>query len=331
MTARAALLALAWGMLAPLAAAGVSGADAEALPDPAAEVDTLTLREHAFVQGPEVRLGDVAEITGANAAALAAITLSPAPQPGQSKRLQAAMIEARLRRAGIAPGDVVLRGARQVEATTLWQEVGRRQLAASLRDHILDTMPWDEADTLVEIPLPLDDVVVPDGLLEIDWRPAPGYRMVGDGAFQGVVRVDGRQERTLLVKARIEPHTDLLVAVADIPRGRVIGPADVQAQRVPVSHAPAGALSDPAEAVGHVAQRNVFPGQPITARNVAKPLLVRRNQPVAFVTRQGAVFVQGRAIAVNDARAGDAIQLRGMDSKEIFLGVVQADGTAVVP
>lgn len=293
--------------------------------------DTLTLREQAFVQGPEVRLGDVADITGANAEVLAAITLSPAPQPGQSKRLQSSLIQARLRRAGVDPAGVELRGARQVEATTLWQEVGRRQLAASLGDHIRETMPWSEEDTLVEIPLPLEDVVVPEGLLEIEWRPAPGYRMVGDGAFQGVVRVDGRQERTLLVKARIEPHTDVLVTVTDLPRGRMIGPADLQVQRVPVSQAPLGALSDLSDALGQVAQRNVFPGQVLTNRSMAKPVLIRRNQPVSFVTSSGAVRVQGRAIAVSDARAGDVAQLRGMDSKEVFQGIVQSDGTVLVP
>jgi flagella basal body P-ring formation protein FlgA len=324
-------------ILAALVLAGApvsaSDEDAEALValDPPTAVDTLTLHEQAFVQGPEVRLGDVADISGLNAEVLASISLGAAPQPGESKRLQASLIEARLRRAGVDPGAVSLRGARQVEATTLWQEVGRRDLAASLRAHIAETMPWSAEDTLVEIPLPLEDLVVPEGLLELEWRPAPGYRLVGDGAFQGVLRVDGRQEKTLLVKARIEPQTDVLVTVGDVPRGRVIGPADVQVQRMPLSQAPQGALGNLDEALGQVAQRNVFPGQVLTARNVARPMLIRRNQPVAFVTRSRAVQVQGRALAVSDARAGDVLQLRALETKEVFQGVVQADGTVLVP
>lgn len=297
----------------------------------AAKADTLVLKEQAFVRGPEVHLGDIADIQGDQAETLASISLGSAPQPGESKRLLAALVESRLRRAGIAPGEVEVSGALQVEATTLSQDLTRHDLAASLREHILATMTWDPADTEIEIPLPLEDLVIPEGDLAVEWRPSPGYRMVGTGSFQGVIAVDGREEQTILVKARVEPFTELVLAATDIPRGRVISPADLETERMAVSQVPPGAITDMTELVGLVAQRNIFPGQPITSRNVTSPTLIRRNQPVAFVTGGTGVQVSGRAIAVSDARAGDMVMLRAVNSKETFQGVVQANGVVLVP
>lgn len=293
--------------------------------------DTLVLKEQAFVRGPEVRLGDIADIQGDNAEQLASISLGSAPQPGESKRVLAALVESRLRRAGVEPGEVEVRGAPQVQTTTLSQELTRHEVAASLREYILATMTWNPADTEIDIPLPMDDIVVPEGELAVDWRPSPGYRMVGTGAFQGTIQVDGRDERTILVKAKVEPYTELLIAATDIARGRVITPTDLEPQRMAVSQVPAGAITDPSMLVGMVAQRNIFPGQPITNRNVVSPTLIRRNQPVAFETRTGSVQVSGRAIAVSDGRAGDVVMLRAMNSKDTFQGIVQPNGTVLVP
>lgn len=296
-----------------------------------AAADALTLKEQAFVRGPELRLGDIAEIEGVRAAALADVSLGSAPRPGESKRLPAAIVAARLRTAGFAPEEFELKGAIQVEATTLAQEVSRFDLVASLREHILAAMPWNPEDTKVDIPAPREDLIVPDGAVDFAWSSAPDYRFVGDGAFEGAVTVDGRTEQTLLVRATVEPFVEVPVPATDLPRGRPIGAADLVRQRMPMSRVAQGTAIDAAEILGLLPQRTLLAGQPINARHLVRPTLIRRNQPVVFETASGAVRVQGRAIAVTEARAGDIVVLRGMDTKETFQGVVREDGAVLVP
>ena len=64
--------------------------------------DSLTLHEEAYVKGPKVYLGDVADIEGENAVDLAMVEVASAALPGASKRLNAALVASRIRHAGRA-------------------------------------------------------------------------------------------------------------------------------------------------------------------------------------------------------------------------------------
>ena len=77
----------------------------------ATATDTLVLKDEAYVRGPRVLLGEVAEIEGTLAPELESIELGTAALPGDSKRLNAALVESRIRNAGLDLSDVEVSGA----------------------------------------------------------------------------------------------------------------------------------------------------------------------------------------------------------------------------
>lgn len=300
------------------------------LPMAAARADVVTFKEEAYVKGPKVLLGDVADIEGEDAVELASIELMDAARPGAQKRLQAALVEARLRSAGFDTSALDMQGATSVVTTTLSLEISGQEVAESLMHYIKETMPWELDSTQIEVTAPTFDITAREGTVDFAWSPAPDYRYVGSGAFRGELIVDGESQRSFNLRAKIEPYVNVLVASRDIARGQMVGPADMESRKMPLSSAPSGAVTDPQRALGLVARKTIFPGEYLSERDLQERVLVERNQLVNAVVQSGAVTLTSRLKAVTDGRAGDTIPCVNPQSKEQVLAVVMPDGSVRV-
>lgn len=294
-----------------------------------AESPTLRLREEVYVKGPEVLLGDLAEIEGDNAAALAAIEVVSAALPGASKQVTASYVLSRLRNAGIEEEPRVT-GADRVRILTEALTVEPTVIADDLRRFIEEEMPWDPVDAMVTVEAPASAVVLPSGSLDIAWRPGANYRYLGTGAFSGILQVDGRPEKSLLVKAEVHVVGPVILATRDIPRGRLIAGTDVEVVEQSLDERSGSIATSLDEVVGMIARQTIFPGETISLRNLEARTLVKRNQLVNVQLRRGSILIQTRALALNDARAGDLVVCANPATKKEFQGVALPDGTVLV-
>jgi flagella basal body P-ring formation protein FlgA len=292
----------------------------------AADTDTVMLKTEAYVKGPALTLGDVANVQGDNAEILASIEIGNAAMPGDSKRLDASLLRSRVENSGFAADSVDFQGPGSVVATTLSSEITSDMLATDLRTFIEGEMPWAQDDATIDIVAPAQDLVVTDGLIEVRWLPNPQYRWVGPGVFRGEVTVDGSVKRTVLVRAQIEAYTEVLVAATDIPRGSIISASDLQMERRAMSQMKGSVLRNTTDAVGQVARSTIFPGQVITTRQLMPRQLVKRNQAVMVEARAGGLVIRSQARALMNGCEGDLITCMNLDSKEEFQGVVRKDG-----
>jgi flagella basal body P-ring formation protein FlgA len=292
--------------------------------------DTVNLRAEAFVSGPSVRLGDIAEIRGENAAVLAGIEIVPAASPGSIKRLSAGVVESRLHAEGFDSTGVKVEGARNIAATTMHLDVTRGMLAEDLRAYILREMPWDAHAATVDVIPPAADFRVPDGDVIIEWRADPQYRYLGQGSFRGEIRVDGRVEQALYAKASVAAYDDVVVAVQPISRGDRVTTSNARLEKRELSSLNQGAYFDLREVLGLVAKSTVQAGEPLTDRRLAMPILVKRNQYVAVETRIGSLIVRGQARALQEGAAGDFVNCENPSSDQQFTGRVRPDGVVEV-
>lgn len=297
---------------------------------PSAGASVITLHDEAYVKGPRVLLGDLARIEGENAEELAAIEIAPAAAPGGSKRINATLLKSRIRSVTREGSAVEVRGADAVTATTLSLQLSPEMLAADLRRYIESEMPWDPANTTIDIATPAQECIVPDGAMTVDWRPSPTYAWVGKGVFRGEVLVDGMLQSVVLANAVLETYADVVVAATEIPRGAIVSRSNLRTEKKAMSTLRQGFFEDPDEVAGMVTRSTLFPGTQILTRHVAPRRIVRRNQAVTVEVRQGGLVVRDRALAMGDAGEGDLLTCRNPQSKEEFVGVVQADGTVVI-
>ena len=295
-----------------------------------AAADTVTLRDAAFVQGPAVRLGDVAEIQGENAAVLAELELIQAASPGSVKRLTASLVESRLYAEGFGAAEVSVEGARSIAATTMHLDVTREMLAEDLRAYIEREMPWELDAAMIDVAMPAADFRVPDGQVSIAWRVDPQYRYLGQGSFRGEILVDGRVEQAFFARANVAAYDEVVIAVQPISRGDLIGPGNVSLEKRELSSLREGAYFDVRDVTGMVAKSTIQPGQPLSDRRLAMPLVVKRNQYVSVETRIGSLVVRAQARALQDGAVGDFINLKNSGSGLEMSGVVRRDGVVEV-
>jgi flagella basal body P-ring formation protein FlgA len=292
--------------------------------------NTVVLHQEVYVKGPAVYLSDVADIKGDAATVLGDIELTPAASPGRSRRVDAALVRTRLRDAGIDPSEVSFDGARSVVAKTLYLDLTKEMIAEDLRMFIMGEMPWAPEDAVIDITASGSNTVIPDGDVVIVWRAAPQYRWAGSGTFRGEIHVDGVQQTTLVGRANIDAYVDVVVAQRDLPRGKLLSATDFRIEKRVMSKLTRSPLDDIEAAVGSLARNPIYPGDVVTTRHLRPRVLIKRNTLATVQTQIGSLMVTGRARALTDGHAGDAIMLVNPQSKKEITGVVQADGTVVV-
>jgi flagella basal body P-ring formation protein FlgA len=296
----------------------------------AAAIDTITLKEEAYIRGPQVTLGEIAGVVGENAAALNAIELAPAAPPGDMRRLESALIQARLKAAGFAAESFEIRGAANVLAKTLQSEITPDVVEQNLRAFIEHQMPWQPENTVINVDVPAQSVVVSEGEVGFEWTPDPEFRYLGTGCIRGAVTVDGEVKRGFICRVSIEAYDEVLVAAGAIDRGKSLSATDVTVERRALSGLKDTVFHDPSELEGFIARRPVGPGQVITKRSLAPQLVIKRNQLVSVETRAGGLQVQTQARAGSDGAAGDLVTCINPNSNQPFQGVVRKDGVVVV-
>ena len=296
----------------------------------AAAIDTITLKEEAYAKGPQITLGEVAAIAGENAALLGGIELAPAAPPGDLRRLESPLIDARIKAAGFSAESFEIRGPSQVLAKTLHREVTPEVIEQNLRAFIEQQMPWQPENTVVEVTAPAQSVVVPEGEVGFEWKPDPGFDYLGTGSIRGAVTVDGEVKRGFICKVSIETYYDVLVAAGPIERGEALSSAGVKVERHALSGLKDTVFRDASEVAGFIARREIGPGQVITKRSLAPRTIIKRNQLVIIETRAGGLQVQTQALAGSDGAIGDLIICINPNSRQPFQGTVRKDGVVVV-
>lgn len=292
--------------------------------------DLVTLSKEAYVEGPVVRIGEVASVEGENAEAIRSIEIIRAASPGTSKRIDAALIEARLRNEGYAGASVRVGGAPYVRATTLHLDVTREMIAEDLRNYIRQKMPWESDAALVEVVSSAGDYQVADGDVGIAWQPNPQYNYLGPGTFRGAITVNGKVEETFYAKATVAAYEDVVIATRPLKRGDRLTQANVQLEKRELSSLRDGAFFRLDDVLGHVARSSIQAGQEVTERRIELPTLVKRNQIIPVETRIGALVIRGRARALSDGAAGETLACVNLTSKEEFVGVLRPDGVLQV-
>lgn len=302
-----------------------------AMTSPAEEASAVKIKDEVLVKGPKVYLSDLVEVKEPELMErLANIEVSGAAVPGGSKQLTASLVEARLEHAGVDLGELDPNRPAQIRATTMSIELTPEAMAASLREHIELEMPWDPEVTEIEVPLPRQNLMTPEGEMAIEWRASPQYKYVGPANFRGNVLIDGVLYRTVVLRASIDTYQEIVVAAADIPRGRPVSANQLVMQTVSLATAPEGAVTDMAEVEGLVARKTIFPGQPVTTRVVELRRLIKRNQMVPVELSSSTIKIQHQAKAMMDGKEGDVIVCANPVTKEEFQGVVRADGVVEV-
>ena len=130
--------------------------------------------------------------------------------------------------------------------------------------------------------------------------------------------------------ARPGATTDVLTYARNLSTGDVIQPEDVVWTTVQSHIAAGGAPQDAAQVIGLSAKRALRAGAPVSARDLASPQVIARNDlvEVAYIVGGVKLTVTGRA--TRNASVGEAVSVLNTTSNRTIDAVATGPGQAVV-
>ena len=304
------------------------------LVSPVAAAISVTVSPQATVSGREIKLGDIAEISGqpeAIAAELAALSLGPAPAPGERVILTPGVL--RMRLAGFVPqADINWHLPPQIAVLGASQTVTSQALAAAAEAALKQQLGGlaEQPDTLIQ-PLSLPkDSVVPPGAVTVTAILPYGLRFSGPTTVDVNVSVDGQSYQWQRLHYTVKVFQNVVVTSRNVQAQEALSADNLRYQRLELGSLPAGYLTDIREAVGKVSRRALPAGSILTSKSIEPPLVIKRGQTVIIAAQTGAITITARGRALEDGRIGETIRVQNITSRKTITATVVDENTVQV-
>ena len=133
----------------------------------------------------------------------------------------------------------------------------------------------------------------------------------------------------LYVPVRIHVVADYLVSARALRPGQIITEADIGRRRGDLANLPTDILTDPVQALGQSPRVSLPADRPLRADMLRQPLVVKQGQSVKVVSGGAGFQVASEGRALNNATAGQVVQVR-LAAGQVISGIAQSNGTVDV-
>lgn len=303
--------------------------------DATADAPTVSIRyrELSTVDGPAVRLGDIARIIAGDEKIVAQLeTLEVAKAAGfgltrviDTEVLYARHLQPLADRGGPGGRYAIETDRKSVRVTTRSSPLPPESLAKVV-DAFLASQPRREGESwkweLVRAPAEIKVPAVPH-TLELSFA---GQRRKGKIELILAVRCDSRIIRSLPISVNLRVEEPVLVALRSISRDEVLSDANVALQMRETTLLNDVAMADPVRLKGRLARATIQQGRVITPRLVVLAPAVRRGQEAKVVYRNGDVNITAGAICRQDGVPGQIITAKSLVTQRLMRVRVTENG-----
>jgi flagella basal body P-ring formation protein FlgA len=247
--------------------------------------------------------------------------LGPSPAPGDRIVVEAPQLAAIARDFGVAwrPQSGAERAVLERGGTPL----GEDAVLAPLRRALAGAGAPPQCD--VELP-GFTPPVVPQGEAAIPAISAVNYD-AATGRFSAVVTVTAADMPAYRARltGQVFALTDAAVLQRRVRPGAVLKLEDVRGARVRAALLRGNAPLSVENAAGMALRHDLPAGQPLTAADLTRPLLVTRNALVRMGLEAGGLLISAQGTALEDGGLGDRVRVQNPSSHAVILAEVTGD------
>ena len=138
------------------------------------------------------------------------------------------------------------------------------------------------------------------------------------------VRCPGSRPWTVYQRASVRIYEPVIVAGRFLPKGTVLSPLDLNAERRDLSTLAGGYETVPDHLLGKQVRQGLPAGAVVSPQAVKALPLIRQGETVTLLIRQGGMEVRSSGVALNDAESGQRLKVRNETSKRIVEGTATA-------
>jgi flagellar basal body P-ring formation protein FlgA len=132
---------------------------------------------------------------------------------------------------------------------------------------------------------------------------------------------------SILVPVQVKLTVNLLTSMRPLPTGHILTGDDITIQTTASTNL--AALNDPRQAVGKVLRYSIMAGQILREDMLRPPYSVLQGQTVQLALQRGSFSVQNEGVALNNAGAGQAVNVR-TSSGRVISGTANEGGVVAV-
>lgn len=276
--------------------------------------ETLRLRAEAVVEGEQVQLGHLIEGLEKGGD----IPLFRAPAPGARGTIRADRVVAAAREMGIQGIDTA--GLRVVSISRPGRMVTRADMQTLLGRALADRGAKGDLDVIIDDHFTGRAV---DNSNMDSLRVISLLRDPATGRFEARVALAGAAASdSWVVTGAVVETREIAVPVADFDRGDALQAKDLVMVRRPAHVVRADSITSMSELVGMIPRRVLKAGEPIRSADLAKPILVEKNQLVSVVYASKGLSLSMRGRAQSNGAMGETIKVQNPQSKRIVEATV---------
>jgi flagella basal body P-ring formation protein FlgA len=293
----------------------------------------IRLAENPTVVGPQVSLGDVADIIGpgyGNLERLRRLTVGKAAPAGNSIKLTRDYIKVVLRREGIALVDFKFEGPQTIEALTKSQYLTPSDILPEAKRFILNQLK--EAPENVEVKILGTDkkMLIPAGVVRATFRPAFAGKYEGVVLLTAELEINGHRFKTVPYRVNVEISKAVVEAAKPIEKGEKFTTENTFLAKASVSKIPFGALREMGNVLGRTASMPLASGAIVKIDSIYDPPVIARDRIVQAVLRKGNVELTVDARAIEEGKAGDLIRVENTVSHKVLRARILDEKTVLV-
>jgi flagella basal body P-ring formation protein FlgA len=294
-------------------------------------IDTrIVVAQSSHVEGNEILLGDVAEITaeGMVREILADISLGRSPRPGKVKSIRKRQLRSSLR-----SHEEILAGASMTIPDVIYVKRNSQTLSdQEIEGHVnrFLSRSFPDREYLIEtIKLPREEEY-PSGKLDIRIVPGQGVDKNGKFSLSMDVNIDGKKQDRIRVSGRVAVYETMACAGQDLLKGHQVLPEHIILESKNIFNYRQSIIKDPALLEGKVLKTSIRKGTPIQ-NDWLKPLpLIKKGDVVTLVAQKKNLIIVASGVSREDGFKDSMIQVENSGSGKIIRGLVRKQGTVEV-
>lgn len=299
----------------------------------AAQTIILRLPERATVVGPEISLGEIAEVIADNKAVadrLRRLTLGKAPPAGDKVKMSLGYLKVALRREGYTLQDFSFGGAETVEVLTQSQAFDPAGLLSQVKAFIVSETGERAENVEVRLEGEEKKITLPAGAVTAKFRPSFTGQYEGSVFLTAELEVDGRLVRVLPIRATVDIYHPAVTVVKKVDKGQKFTRENAALVRTPSSKIVKGCFRQLDSILGRTAAMPLMPGSVLRVNDLYDPPVIRHGQVIQGVIQKGNIELSVEVRAIEDGKAGDSIRVENTDSHKVLHGKVLDEKTVLL-
>lgn len=267
------------------------------------------LRPHAVVEDAAIRLSDLFEDAGPNAARV----VGPAPAPGRRVVVETAQLFA------IARAHGVMWRPLTAADTVVVERPGR----AVPRDEVVDLLRGEFArlglDPAAELEMPgFQPPMVPLSAFTQLALEQPSFE-AATNRFSAtlVVVAEGMPTLRMRVSGRAVATAAVVIATRRLALGDVVRAEDLRLVRQRAERVRPGVATDPGQVVGKALRRPVAEGLPFALVDLSAPAVIERNATVLMLIDGPGISMTAQGRAMAPAARGETVPVMNLASRSV--------------